>query len=396
MSGTRKHSAYFRRVVLFLVICMQASGFSQTQQSGQPPAAEPAPASDSVPATDQSETKKQKRSEKRGSFVGAPIPMSSPAIGSGVTIMAGYIFSLSKKDAISPPSVVGGAALFTNNGTKGFAVGTQLYFKEDRYHLLTGYVSADLNYSFYGTGTAAGDRGVKFELKQTLGLFFAEGTRRLFWRIFAGPRIIAGTSTLAPQHLGEQNSELPPLNVGFNLRSLGLKIERDTTTNRFYPVDGMMGHFSADFFDDALGSNFTFQSYRLTVNAYQGLTKNQVLAYNTYICATGGAAPFFGQCIFGTNNQLRGYPAGRYIDRDLLAMQVEYRLSLPRRFGVAAFAGLGEVGPSFGGFNYDGLLPSVGFGPRFQVSTKYHVNLRADFAQGKNDRTFSMGIGEAF
>jgi hypothetical protein len=42
------------------------------------------------------------------------------------------------------------------------------------------------------------------------------------------------------------------------------------------------------------------------------------------------------------------------------------------------------------------LLPGIGFGPRFQLSTQYHVNLRADFAQGKNGRTFSMGLAEAF
>src|SRR3982751_1614881 len=33
---------------------------------------------------------------RHGSFVGAPIPSSSPAIGTGVTLMAGYIFPISK------------------------------------------------------------------------------------------------------------------------------------------------------------------------------------------------------------------------------------------------------------------------------------------------------------
>jgi len=35
-------------------------------------------------------------------------------------------------------------------------------------------------------------------------------------------------------------------------------------------------------------------------------------------------------------------------------------------------------------------------GPRFMPSRKYHVNLRADFARGKNGDTFSMGMGESF
>jgi|GEM_PF-4698760 hypothetical protein len=38
----------------------------------------------------------------------------------------------------------------------------------------------------------------------------------------------------------------------------------------------------------------------------------------------------------------------------------------------------------------------VGGGPRFQLSRKYPVNLRTDFARGKDIWTWSMGVGEAF
>ena len=32
----------------------------------------------------------------------------------------------------------------------------------------------------------------------------------------------------------------------------------------------------------------------------------------------------------------------------------------------------------------------------FELSKKYHVNLRADIAQDKDGHTFGMGVGEAF
>ena len=89
-------------------------------------------------------------------------------------------------------------------------------------------------------------------------------------------------------------------------------------------------------------------------------------------------------------------PAGRYIDRDMLALQVEYRPLVWWRLGAAVFAGVGEVGLQFQDFDYKKLLPGAGLGPRFNLSTKYHVNLRADFAWGKNGYTFSMGPAEAF
>jgi hypothetical protein len=80
----------------------------------------------------------------------------------------------------------------------------------------------------------------------------------------------------------------------------------------------------------------------------------------------------------------------------MLATQAEHWLVLPWRFGVAAFGGIGEVAPTFSSFDAENVLPSVGVGPRFSLSTKYHVNIRADFAWGKTGNTFSMGLGESF
>ena len=42
------------------------------------------------------------------------------------------------------------------------------------------------------------------------------------------------------------------------------------------------------------------------------------------------------------------------------------------------------------------FLPAGGGGLRFELSKKYHVNLRADIAQGRDGHTFGMGVGEAF
>lgn len=352
----------------------------------------------SVDSKEQSENSDNQKDEpsRRGSFIGAPIPTSSPAIGTGVTLMGGYIFSINKDDRLSPPSVIGGAGVLTNNGTRAWAIGTELYFKQDRYHVLTGFAHADLNYEFYGTGTASGTEGVKFGLNQTGNVFFGEALRRVFWRMFVGPRLWFGTSTIAPQHLGETRPDLPPLGVTFKMRSLGLKAERDTTPNRFYPVKGTTLRLGADFFSKDLGGSFTFQTYRLKFNAYHSFDQKQVLAYNLYVCATGGHAPFFGQCIFGMQGELRGYPAGRYIDKKMIATQGEYRLQLPWRLGMVAFAGLGEVAPTFSEFKGANLLGSLGGGLRFNLSTRYHVNLRVDVAQGKDDHAVSMGLGEAF
>ena len=108
----------------------------------------------------------------------------------------------------------------------------------------------------------------------------------------------------------------------------GIEVWRDSRPNRFYPLNGGVIDFTGDFFAHDLGSKYSFQSYRFTFNKYLSLTKQQVLAYNLNLCGTGGSPPFYANCIYGAGNELRGYTAGRYLDRYMVATQVEYRLVL--------------------------------------------------------------------
>lgn len=84
----------------------------------------------------------------------------------------------------------------------------------------------------------------------------------------------------------------------------------------------------------------------------------------------------------------------------MLTTQLEYRLVLPKRFGLVVFGGVGGVIP--GGSQLlqrvqsSHFLPGGGGGLRFELSKRYHLNLRADIAQGRDGHTFGMGVGEAF
>ncbi len=289
-----------------------------------------------------------------------PIPISSPAIGSGIIPVLAYIFTISSKDKISPPSYAGVAGLFTNNGSRAFVVGGQLYLKENRYQIKSAFARGNINYNIYGTER------------------------------------IQGFVTIAPNN--ESTVPVPP-DVGLHttLTAIGTRVLRNTSPNRFYPISGSYFSFTADFFSEKLGSKYAFQSYKTEFNKYWSVSKEQVLAFNSYFCAIGGQPPFYGNCIYGTDSELRGYSAGRYFDRYAVATQLEYRLVLPKRFGLVAFGGAGGVIPGGSQFlSKQKFLPSGGVGLRFELNKKYHVNLRADIAQGRDGHTFSMGIGEVF
>jgi hypothetical protein len=346
----------------------------------------------------QRDRKTKKKAAHRGTIVLAPLPIVSPAIGSGIIPILGYIFPFSKEDKVSPPSVIGAAGLVTNDGSRGFGVGADLFMKKDTYEVTSLYAHGNVNYNLYGVGIDAGNAGLKIPLEQSGQIYFGEVLRRIKWQFFLGPRFWTGSSVITVRPTNQETSAPPP-DVGLHttLRALGVRLNRDTRANRFYPTNGMLLQFTTDFFAEALGSKYSFQSYRLTANKYASLGKDQVLAYNFFGCATGGKPPFYANCVYGTSNELRGYEAGRYLDRNMFATQLEYRLSLPKGFGLAGFGGVGAVFP--GGsqlLRSKNFLPDIGGGPRYELSKKYHVNLRADFARGKGSWTWSMGVGEAF
>jgi hypothetical protein len=397
-----------RSTALVLSLCVLGMGIcsaalenpAQPASSGQtdtPTKIEKA-AQETVPAQSDNEPTKEetKKKARRGSLVIAPIPISSPAIGSGLVLAVGYIFPFSKTDKVSPPSVIGAAGLYTNNETRGFAIVGQFYLKQNTYKITTGFGRGNVNYDLYGS---ANFTGLKLPLQQTGQVFRLEFLRRVGWKFFLGPQFSTGSSTITIRP-SKGDSPPPPPDLGLHttLTAVGATLTRDTSLNRFYPTNGTYFRFSSDFFSQTLGSKYSFQSYVTTFSKYWGLSENQVLAYNGYFCATGGKPPFFGNCIYGTSNQLRGYVAGKYFNRYMVTTQPEYRLALPWRLGVVAFGGIGEAIPGEDQllFRNNHFLPSGGGGLRFQLSKQYHVNLRADIARGTDGHTFSLGLGEAF
>jgi Omp85 superfamily domain len=414
----RRLSSWTSSVISMLLVAglsmlLNTPAIAQEPQKVEPPAAgsgheirprAPKAADPSEQNTAPAETKTQaegkggKKLSKLDGLVVAPLPISSPAIGSGLVPVLGYIFPLSAKDKVSPPSTVGVAGLITNNGSRGFAVGGQLFLKENTYQVTSGFIRGNINYDIYGNGIAS---NTKLPLEQTGEAFLGEFLRRIGWKVFAGPRFLTGRSFITVAPSSHSTVPIPPeVGIHTNLTAIGARLTRDTRPNHFYPISGTFFTFTADFFSQALGSLYSFQSYRTAFDKFWGLSQNQVIAYDANFCGTAGTPPFYGNCIYGTNNELRGYTAGRYFTRYALATQLEYRLVLPWRFGLVAFGGLGGVIPGGSQLSQrlqdSRFLPGGGGGLRFQLSTKYHVNLRADIAQGVDGHTFAMGVGEAF
>ena len=399
------------RPALALALLLAGSVCAQGQYKGSLLVQESAAASTPTPTpTPQSEAKAETpaptsqdpttgkpEKPKRGTFIIAPIPISSPAVGSGLVVVVGYVFNFNQEDKLSPPSTVGMVGAFTNSGTRGGVLGGKLYFSENKYQTTFVLAKGRVNFDFYGIGRIPGTDGIKVPLKAGGTIFFGEFMRNVWKDVFVGPRFQYRKLTASLDGLQTPGGfEIPTIDLKSTTAALGLHVQRDKRNSSFYPTKGSLFDFTADFFDEGVGSRREYQNYKVSYNGYHTVGKGQVLAYRASSCSSNGNVPFYDLCLYGTSSDLRGYTAGEFQHRKMFATQAEYRRELPKRFGVVAFGGIGGIARRYSEFRSDALLPAVGFGLRFNLDKKNHINYRIDYGIGRGGHTLSIGVGEAF
>ena len=401
-------------LILILVLAAGVSVWAQTatpsptqekNEAGRAEQASSDPADQSTSTTaktshaagHQKPTTDEPKKVKRGQLIIAPIPISSPAVGSGLVLAVGYVFKLNQKDKLSPPSTVGLAGAFTSSGSRGGGIGGRLYFSENKYQTAFVFVKGRVNFDFFGIGRVPGRESISVPLKTGGTIFFGEFLRNIGHDIFIGPRY--QRRNLYARLDGIQTPggfEIPPIDLKAVSAALGIHVQRDKRDNTFYPRKGSLFNVTGDFFATALGSRRHYQTYKLSYSGYQQIAPKQILAYQGMICSANQNVPFYDLCLYGSNSNLRGYTSGEFQNRRMFATQAEYRRALKGRLGVVAFGGVGGIAKRWNAFRSDELLPAVGAGLRFTLDKKNHINYRIDFAIGRAGRTLSIGVGEAF
>jgi hypothetical protein len=118
-----------------------------------------------------------------------------------------------------------------------------------------------------------------------------------------------------------------------------------------------------------------------------------ILAFRGNLQYGGEAAPFFDIPAMGGDFHARGYFFGRFRENTIATLQTEIRRPIWRRWGLAAFGGITQVG----GFAKNAYKPNLGAGIRFKIDREGDINLRLDYAVGLNGQTgFYIAFGESF
>jgi outer membrane protein assembly factor BamA len=332
---------------------------------------------------------------EKGKLVVVPIPVSNPTIGTGLAAGVGYLFHL---DPVSKASVIGGGGLRTDNDTWAGAAAASLYLAENTWQVKAGYAYFDANVNFYGIGDGAGDAGVAVPINQAGWAAGFQVLRKVYGSFNAGLQgwYLDMNTSVDPSDLSPDAPEVPPGEADSSIAGVGLVGTFDTRDVPLNPRSGLLLSLSANVAPEELGSIRTFEKYSLSYNHYLGLAERHVLALRFSGCATPGEPPFYALCLLGKPADLRGYVAGQYRDKAMIAAQAEWRWTFHGKFGMVAFAGSGGVAPSLSDFSRDAFVPGYGAGVRYMLSEAYRVNVGIDYARGKGSEAWYFVVGEVF
>ena len=329
-------------------------------------------------------------------LVVAPIPISNPTIGTGLALVVMPFYHLGEGSPLSNTAVAAG---FTSSGSWAVGAAQSTRLRDDRLRVDGFLAYAELHYRFYGTGADAGMGGTSIPIVQK-GLAFAPellfhlGARTYVGLRYRGIRVETapeGSTGLLPPSV----AAVLPRSVTIVSSGFGPKATLDTRDHEMSPSSGVLVDFRTNFADQAFGSDFDYQGYDIGANYYRRAGPG-VIALRGYACRTSDNTPLFDLCFFGSGSDLRGYEAGRYRDRAMVAAQAEYRFPLAGRWGGVVFGGWGKVAPSFSDLGGQPDLPSVGVGVRWLAAQKARVNLSVDLARGRDDTSLYVYVKESF
>lgn len=217
----------------------------------------------------------------------------------------------------------------------------------------------------------------------------------LFRNISKNNFIGAGVNFTSYNNLKFQNENMD-IN-GDNKRHFGTSaiFLHDARNNILTSSEGNYFEFSCDL-------NFSESFYFKTIADYRnylnwGKNYQHVLAGRFYHESIFGKPPFYDYAVVGGDEYLRGYYLGRFRDKNLSLVQLEYRANLFWRIGVATFGGVAMIYDEITNIQYKSFKPNAGVGLRFLVDEKENTSLRIDYALGaENQSGFYISFGESF
>ena len=332
-------------------------------------------------------------------IVPLPVFFYMPETKLGFGLAAGYYMygNEQRADRVLPSSI-GFLGVYTTERQIITAGVADLYLHGGRLRLLGNVRYSKFPTKYWGVGNETPDT-LEEDYTPRTGLLSGE----VQWQVRDG-WYVGAVAEFASRTLAEvadsgllASGDAPGANDG-HLVGLGALGTYDTRNNTVYPTRGFFVQLRAVIHDGLIGSDWDYGLLTMDFRAYVPVAARQVLAVRALGEWATGTPPFDRLPQLGGDVLLRGYYQGRFRDRNLRAVEAEYRAPLWWRIGVVGFAGVGQVWGALDHFRANRFKASLGGGLRFLLDPKAGLNIRADYGWAFDVGTggFYLNIGEAF
>jgi hypothetical protein len=331
-------------------------------------------------------------SSKNLRFMVLPIVFRSPDTGFAFGVLPQVVF---RTPGSRYPSSVRMDTYYTQENQYHFLLRSTYRFPEDAAVIDGTFSFKNWPTYFYGVGPNTPEDNRELFTENLLE-FRLEATRPVTQRVYTGLGYSLRHGNIRPEHEISLLNSAPFINDKKNLVSGITSVVRyDSRDNHFYPTSGSLHRAEFLIAMKPLGSDQDFTMVSLDFRHYIQLFRSHVLALQAVGIRTGGNVPF--RMLPSTGSTLRGYSTVRNIDRNLIALQAEYRV-VPAawRFGFTVFAGAGEVFHRFDDIRLNRVKYTAGIGIRYIFSREEKINIRLDYGVGRNSSGDYIDLTEAF
>ena len=214
--------------------------------------------------------------EKRSLLI-VPIPQSSPTLGTGLTLGAGYFYN---PNGSREPWITAVGAMATSNGSRALGVLHKMALADDSIRITAFAGLADVNLKFYGLGPIAAERDLFVVLNENGYALMLQGQKEVSENLFIGAKALYLDLTTSI-HRDEPlfpDSEIPRAQFDAQLSQGGPILSYDLRDSSLNTQNGLLISASLMFADDAIGSDFNYDKLLAAVNVYRQLRPGTVVA----------------------------------------------------------------------------------------------------------------------
>lgn len=346
----------------------------------------------------------EKDTTRSPSFLPVPSFGYSQETGLQFGVGAIYSFYVDRKDTSIRSSNFSTTATYSTKGSYNFSLLGDAWTKGNRYHAIEEIRFKKLPFSFYGLGNNTREADEDKLVQQLIKLNFdleKKTAKNTYTGVSLGfedyqfkDKVVGGILDSAINIIDKN---------GGRVAYLGVSQSYDTRNSNNYPTKGFFGRATYQYAPGFFGrENFVGSKIGLNLRNFWRLGNKFVLgSQGIYNTAFGKSVPFYLLPQMGSDEIMRGYYAGRYRDKNLLALQAELRFRYNNRFGAVLFAGAGTVW-GISDFSIDSFKPNLGGGLRYFFDAAKGLSVRMDYGIGEkrpNEKRQSglyISLAEAF